>query len=42
MWLAYTNLDMPALFAAVVCSALMGISLYGIVVALEKRIIFWK
>ena len=42
MWMAYTNLDMPALFAAVVCSALMGIGLYGIVVTLEKRIIFWK
>lgn len=42
MWLAYTNLDMPALFAAVVCSALMGIGLYALVVALEKRIIFWK
>ena len=42
MWLAYTNLNMPALLAAVVCSALMGISLYGIVVALEKHIIFWK
>jgi len=42
MWLAYTNLNMPALFAAVVCSALMGIGLYGIVVALEERIIFWK
>jgi NitT/TauT family transport system permease protein len=42
MWLAYTNLDMPALFAAVVCSALMGIGMYGIVVALEKHIIFWK
>ena len=42
MWLAYTNLDMPALFAAVVCSSLMGIGMYGIVVALETRIIFWK
>ncbi|MFP4394737.1 MAG: ABC transporter permease [Anaerolineales bacterium] len=41
MWLAYTNLQMPALFAAVFCSALMGIALYGVVVALEKRLIFW-
>ena len=42
MWLAYTNLDMPALFAAVVCSALMGVSLYGLMIALETRIVFWK
>ena len=41
MWLAYTNLQMPALFAAVFCSALMGIALYGVVVALEERLIFW-
>lgn len=41
MWLAYTNLDMPALFAAVFCSALMGIGLYGIVIGLEQQIIFW-
>lgn len=42
MWLAYTNLDMPALFAAVVCSALMGVGLYGLMVALETRIVFWR
>lgn len=41
MWLAYTNLDMPALFAAVVCSAVMGIGLYGLVIAFEARVIFW-
>jgi ABC-type nitrate/sulfonate/bicarbonate transport system permease component len=41
MWLAYTNLDMPSLFAAVFCSALMGIALYGIVIGLEERVIFW-
>jgi NitT/TauT family transport system permease protein len=41
MWLAYTNLNMPALFAAVACSALMGIGIYGAVIALEERVIFW-
>ena len=41
MWLAYTNLNMPSLFAAVFCSAIMGIGLYGLVVAVEARIIFW-
>jgi NitT/TauT family transport system permease protein len=41
MWMAYTNLDMPALFAAVVCSAVMGVGLYGLVVAFEAQVIFW-
>lgn len=42
MWLAYANLNMPALFAAVFCSAVMGILLYALVVSLEKRVIFWQ
>ena len=42
MWLAYTDLNMPALFAAVFCSAMMGIGLYTLVLVLEKRVIFWK
>lgn len=42
MWLAYSNLDMPSLFAAVFCSALMGIGLYGLVIAAERRVIFWR
>jgi ABC-type nitrate/sulfonate/bicarbonate transport system permease component len=41
MWLAYTSLDMPSLFAAVFCSALMGIGLHGLISALEERIVFW-
>lgn len=41
MWLAYTNLNLPSLFAAVFCSALMGIGLYGVVLACERRIVFW-
>ncbi len=41
MWLSYTNLDMPSLFAAVFCSAVMGVGLYGLVILLEKHIIFW-
>jgi NitT/TauT family transport system permease protein len=41
MWLAYSNLDMPTLFGAVVCSALMGIILYGCFIALEARVVFW-
>ncbi len=42
MWMAYSNLNMPALFSAVFCSALMGIGLYGTVVALEKQVVFWR
>lgn len=41
MWLAYANLNMPALLAAVFCSAISGIGLYNLVIYLEKRIVFW-
>ncbi len=41
MWLAYSNLDMPTLFGAVFCSALMGIGLYGFFIFLEARVVFW-
>jgi NitT/TauT family transport system permease protein len=42
MWLAYANLNLPMLFAAVFCSALMSIGLYMLVIVLEKRVIFWR
>ncbi|MGC9348513.1 MAG: ABC transporter permease [Anaerolineae bacterium] len=42
MWLAYTNFDLPSLFAAVLFSALMGMGLYGAVIVLESRILFWR
>ena len=42
MWLAYANLNLPVLFAAVFCSAVMSIGLYVLVIALEKRVIFWR
>jgi len=42
MWLAYTNLNLPALFAAVFCSATMGVGLYTVVIAVEKQVVFWK
>ncbi len=41
MWLAYTNLNLPMLFAAVFCLAAMGVSLYLLVTALERRLLFW-
>lgn len=42
MWLAYSNLNLPALFAAVFCLAAMGVGLYSIVITLESRTLFWK
>ncbi len=42
MWLAYANLNLPALFAAVFCSATMGVGLYTSVTVVERWVIFWK
>ncbi len=41
MWLAYTDLNLPALFASVFCSAVTGVGLYTLVIALERRVLFW-
>lgn len=41
MWLAYTNLNLPFLFAAVFILAALGISLYALVTILQQHIIFW-
>ncbi|NIM94869.1 MAG: ABC transporter permease subunit [Anaerolineales bacterium] len=42
MWLAYTNLNLPFLFAAVFVLAAMGIGLYSLVTFTEKKVIFWE
>jgi len=42
MWLAYTNLNLPFLFAAVFILAGMGITLYSIVLMIERKVIFWE
>ena len=42
MWLAYTNLNLPFLFAAVFVLAAMGVALYCIVVFTERRVVFWE
>ncbi len=42
MWLAYANLNLPMLFAAVFYSAVMSIGLYVLVITLEKQAIFWR
>ncbi len=42
MWLAYTDLNLPYLFAAVFVLGAMGMALYSLVRALERKIIFWS
>lgn len=42
MWLAYANLNLPLLFAAVFILAAAGIGIYSLMIWLEKRIIFWE
>lgn len=41
MWLAYTNLDMPALFAAVFILTALSIMLYQAILWLEQKFLFW-
>jgi ABC-type nitrate/sulfonate/bicarbonate transport system permease component len=41
MWLAYTNLNLPYLFAAVFILAAAGMALYATVNWAEHRLIFW-
>ncbi len=41
MWLAYANLNLPYLFAAVFVLAAAGMLLYGAVTWLERRVVFW-
>ncbi|MBK8935779.1 MAG: ABC transporter permease [Chloroflexi bacterium] len=42
MWLAYTNLNLPYLFAAIFILAFAGVMVYGGIVWLEKRVVFWQ
>lgn len=42
MWLAYTNLNMPALFAAVVVLTVLSTAVFQIVIHLERRSLFWQ
>lgn len=41
MWLAYTNLNLPYLFAAVFLLAAAGMGFYGLIVQAEKKVVFW-
>ena len=42
MWLAYSNLNLPYLFAAIFILAAAGVLLYRLLVWLECKVIFWK
>ncbi len=41
MYLAYTNLDMPSLFAAVAVLTILSAGVYRLIVAVEQRTIHW-
>lgn len=42
MWLAYSNLNLPPMFAAIFLLSLTGMGAYGGIVWLEHRLIGWK
>lgn len=42
MWLAYTNLNLPYLFAAIFLLAIAGIAIYKILDWAEKLVLFWQ
>ncbi len=42
MWLAYTNLNLPFLFAAIFILAAAGMSLYHLLSFAERRVVFWQ
>ena len=42
MWLAYSNLNLPYLFAAVFILAVAGMLVYSSLNWLERRVIFWR
>jgi NitT/TauT family transport system permease protein len=41
MWLAYTNLNLPYLFAAIFILAFSGMLCYQLVLLLERKVVFW-
>jgi len=42
MWLAYTNLNLPFLFAAIFILAAAGMLIYRIITWLEAKTVFWQ
>lgn len=42
MWLAYSNLNLPPMFAAIFILSLSGMGAYGLIAWLERKVIRWK
>jgi NitT/TauT family transport system permease protein len=42
MWLAYANLNLPFLFAAIFILSISGMLWYQLILLLEKKFIFWQ
>ena len=42
MWLAYSNLNLPFLFAAIFLLAAFGMILYWLLASIERKVIFWS
>lgn len=42
MWLAYSNLNLPFLFAAIFILAAAGMSIYTLLAWAERKVIFWN
>ena len=42
MWLAYSNLNLPYMFAAILLLAAGGMALFRLLDRLEKKVIFWQ
>ena len=39
---AMSNENVPVLWATILCSAVVGSGLYGLVAAIERTVVFWK
>jgi ABC-type nitrate/sulfonate/bicarbonate transport system permease component len=42
MWLAYANLNLPAMFAAIFILSACGMIAYLLIVAIEQRLLRWR
>lgn len=42
MWLAYSNLNLPPMFAAVFILSISGMATYGVIVWLERSVLSWR
>jgi ABC-type nitrate/sulfonate/bicarbonate transport system permease component len=42
MWLAYSNLNLPPMFAAIFILSLSVMCAYGLIIWLERRLLHWK